>query len=163
MAHSALAVDAQAATTSEAAPAHPFYKAHLDYKFMKDNVELLIKNVAERKSIADPAAVVALYDEFVLLKIDADAMRAERNENSSLMKVLARIHACGCCMPMRMAGQSCTAAHANKTPGLACTKLSIPMQSKMEAEKRQGLVARGQELKEQLSVVEAKLTAVSHT
>ena len=75
-----------APATGEAAKA-PSFKANLDFKFVKDNLQLVIDNCKERLSNADPARVVALYDEFTRLKTETDALRASRNENSSAMKV----------------------------------------------------------------------------
>ena len=75
------------ANGSHAAVYQPPFKAHLDYRFMKDNVDLLISNTRARNSNADPALVVQLYEEFTLLKQEADNLRAKRNENSGAVKV----------------------------------------------------------------------------
>lgn len=89
---SAVAVDAPA-TSAPVSSAHadpPAYRAHLDFKFLKENVDLVATNCKNRFSSADPHKVVALYDEFVALKAQVDALRAERNENANSMKV--RLH-----------------------------------------------------------------------
>ncbi len=86
---SAVAVDAPS-TSAPASSAHadpPAYRAHLDFKFVKENVDLVATNCKNRFSNADPHKVVALYDEFVALKAQVDALRAERNENANSMKV----------------------------------------------------------------------------
>ena len=85
----AVAVEAPAAPSTSVAAAveAPSYRAHLDFKFMKENVDMVAKNCKDRFSSADPHKVVALYDEFVALKSQADSLRAERNENSNAMKV----------------------------------------------------------------------------
>ena len=62
------------------------YKAHIDFKFVRDNLDLVKKNCVDRLVKADPDQVVVLYDEFVQLTREADAVRAARNENSSAMK-----------------------------------------------------------------------------
>jgi len=66
--------------------AGPRFRAHLDFKFLKDNLALVQKNVADRSFNADPARVVALYDDYVALKMEADELRRERNDNSNAMK-----------------------------------------------------------------------------
>lgn len=78
-----------APSTSAPAVAHhaPLFKAALDFKSMKENLDLYVQNTKDRLSSADPAKVVELYDQFVKLKSDADALRAERNENANAMKV----------------------------------------------------------------------------
>ncbi|KAG1676949.1 hypothetical protein FOA52_014825 [Chlamydomonas sp. UWO 241] len=88
------AAAAAAAAPTESAPASsstnaadgPRFKAHLDFRFIKDNLDRVAKNVADRSFNADPAKVVALYDEFVAVKQQADALRQERNEISNAMK-----------------------------------------------------------------------------
>jgi seryl-tRNA synthetase len=83
----AVAVEAPVTSTSAAAVDAPSFRANLDFKFIKENVELVTANCKNRFSSADPHKVVALYDEFVALKAQVDSLRAERNENSSAMKV----------------------------------------------------------------------------
>lgn len=62
------------------------YRAYIDFKFIRDNVDLVKQNCVDRLVKADPDHVVTLYDEFVQLTQEADAVRAARNENSSAMK-----------------------------------------------------------------------------
>jgi seryl-tRNA synthetase len=62
------------------------YRAYIDFKFVRDNLDLVKQNCADRLVKADPGQVVSLYDEFVQLTQEADAVRAARNENSSAMK-----------------------------------------------------------------------------
>ncbi|KAG2494096.1 hypothetical protein HYH03_007735 [Edaphochlamys debaryana] len=114
----AVAVEAPASATTHATHDAPAFRAHLDFKFVKENVDMVATNCKNRFSNADPHKVVALYDEFVALKSKADALRAERNENSAAMK------------------------------------------GKLEADKRAALIARGQELKDELAAVETTLDAV---
>ena len=54
----------------------------------REHVEELAENCRRRNSQADPALVAALYDEFVALDREADAVRKERNDNAASMKVL---------------------------------------------------------------------------
>ncbi|GLC33588.1 hypothetical protein PLESTM_000089000 [Pleodorina starrii] len=82
----AVAVEAPVASTSAPAVDAPSFRAHLDFKFIKENVDLVSTNCKNRFSNADPHKVAALYDEFVALKTQVDALRAERNENSNAMK-----------------------------------------------------------------------------
>ena len=65
----------------------PTYRAAIDFKFVRDNLELVARNCVERAAAADPARVVALYEEFVRLQQETDAVRAARNENSTAMKM----------------------------------------------------------------------------
>ena len=66
----------------------PAYRANLDFKFVRDNLELVQRNCRDRAvGAADPAKVAALYEDFVALQRETDAVRAARNENSAAMKV----------------------------------------------------------------------------
>ncbi|GAQ88289.1 serine--tRNA ligase, chloroplast or mitochondrial [Klebsormidium nitens] len=64
----------------------PSWKAAIDFKFIRDNVDLVAKNIEERKSGGDAANVVALYDQFVKMKTEVDDLRAARNANAAQMK-----------------------------------------------------------------------------
>ena len=81
---SAVEAPTHAATVEESGPR---FKASIDFKFLKDNVDLMVKNTRDRSSSADPKLVVQLYDKYIQLKQEADLIRAERNENSGAMKV----------------------------------------------------------------------------
>lgn len=65
---------------------HESYRAHIDFKFVRDNVDLVRQNATNRLVNASPDEVVRLYDEFVALTQESDAVRAARNENSAQMK-----------------------------------------------------------------------------
>lgn len=79
--------NAVAEVASPALPAvAPAFKANLDFKFVKDNLQLVADNCKLRNTSADPARVVQLYDEFARLKQECDSLRASRNENSAAMK-----------------------------------------------------------------------------
>ncbi|KAI8471369.1 MAG: hypothetical protein J3K34DRAFT_417403, partial [Monoraphidium minutum] len=79
----AVAADVAAPAVPSVAPA---FKANLDFKFVKENLQLVTDNAKSRNSNADPARVVQLYDEFARLKQECDSLRASRNENSAAMK-----------------------------------------------------------------------------
>lgn len=89
---SSSAVEAAAeASTSGAAhaeqqPQTPAFKAFVDFKFVRDNLELVRRNCAQRLSGADPDRVAQLYEAYCALQQETDALRAARNENSSTMK-----------------------------------------------------------------------------
>ena len=54
---------------------------------MKNNLDLVRQNVADRNSTADPDAVAALYDTWVGALEQVERLRAERNANAKAMKV----------------------------------------------------------------------------
>lgn len=64
----------------------PAFTAYLDFKFIRDNVELLSKNAQLRNSAVDVAAVAELYDRYLAKKNDTDELRAARNANGKAMK-----------------------------------------------------------------------------
>jgi len=68
-------------------PAHPAtFKAHLDFRHIKDNLVAVVDNCRARNSAADPRRVVELYDGVVARRKGADALRARRNENAAAVK-----------------------------------------------------------------------------
>jgi seryl-tRNA synthetase len=58
----------------------------LDYRFIKDNLAAVKKNIADRNMKADPDAVVALYDKRGELIQKLDERRRRRNEVAESMK-----------------------------------------------------------------------------
>jgi seryl-tRNA synthetase len=58
----------------------------LDYRFIKDNLAAVKKNIADRNMKADPDAVVALYDQRGELIQKLDEKRRRRNEVAESMK-----------------------------------------------------------------------------
>jgi seryl-tRNA synthetase len=62
------------------------FRAYIDFKFVRDNVELLTANCANRNTDAHPQKVAELYDAYVALQQETDALRNARNENSNAMK-----------------------------------------------------------------------------
>jgi hypothetical protein len=75
------------ASSSLAACSAPAYKVNLDFKFIRDNLQLVSDNCKVRNSAADPALVAQLYDDYVKLKAESDNLRSSRNDNSAAMKV----------------------------------------------------------------------------
>lgn len=65
----------------------PAFRAFIDFKFVRDNVEAVAANCRNRLSTADPHLVAQLYEEYVKAQQETDRLRAARNENSSAMKV----------------------------------------------------------------------------
>ncbi len=58
----------------------------LDYKFIKDNLAAVKKNVADRFMKADPDLVVNLYDKRIALLRELEDERKKRNDNAAAMK-----------------------------------------------------------------------------
>ena len=69
------------------ASGRPAYRAHIDFRFIKNNLDLVRQNVADRNSAADPDAVAVLYDKWVSALERVERLRAERNTNAKAMKV----------------------------------------------------------------------------
>mmetsp|Transcript_9491 Transcript_9491/g.24180 ORF Transcript_9491/g.24180 Transcript_9491/m.24180 type:complete len:530 (-) Transcript_9491:35-1624(-) len=80
------AANLSAASGAEVALRAPAFTAHLDFKFIRDNVDLLSRNSEIRNSSADVAAVAALYDKYLEKKSETDDVRAARNANGKAMK-----------------------------------------------------------------------------
>lgn len=62
------------------------WKANIDYRAIRDNLQRVEENCRKRNSSADPGLVVRLYDEYTALQQQADAVRNARNENAKAMK-----------------------------------------------------------------------------
>ncbi|MFZ3110635.1 MAG: serine--tRNA ligase, partial [Rectinemataceae bacterium] len=58
----------------------------LEYRFIKDNLEAVKKNIAERYMSADADLVVSLFDEKSSLLREIEELRKLRNENALSMK-----------------------------------------------------------------------------
>ncbi|MBR5933177.1 MAG: serine--tRNA ligase [Treponema sp.] len=58
----------------------------LDYKFIKDNLDAVKKNIADRNMTADADIVVELYDKRTKLVTDRQALQEKRNANAQAMK-----------------------------------------------------------------------------
>lgn len=83
-------VHVHAATQLAEAPAkqdeEQSFRAHIDFKFIRDNLDLITQNCRDRHVVADPEKVVHLYNDYLELVQEADGLRAARNENSTAMK-----------------------------------------------------------------------------
>eukprot|EP01025_Chloroclados_australasicus_P063562 TRINITY_DN8416_c0_g3_i2.p1 TRINITY_DN8416_c0_g3~~TRINITY_DN8416_c0_g3_i2.p1 ORF type:complete len:402 (-),score=17.90 TRINITY_DN8416_c0_g3_i2:512-1717(-) len=97
----------------------PSFQASIDFKFIRDNLDIVKLNCHNRNSGADPQKVVDLYENFLKMQSRAEIIRTARKENAKAMK-----------------GK---------------------MSKEMSQEQRQALVAKGGELKEQLSQIEFQL------
>ena len=65
----------------------PAFRANIDFKFVRDNLDAVARNcVARQATSANPAEVCRLYEEYLRLTQETDRIRALRNENSSAMK-----------------------------------------------------------------------------
>ena len=58
----------------------------LDYKFIKDNLEAVKKNIENRNMTADADKVVELYDKRTALVTKQQELQQKRNENAKAMK-----------------------------------------------------------------------------
>ena len=58
----------------------------IDIKFIRENLDLVKKNIKDRNMTADAALVVSFYDEKNTLQQEIDSLRQKRNTNASLMK-----------------------------------------------------------------------------
>lgn len=58
----------------------------LDYKFIKDNLEAVKKNIENRNMTADADKVVELYDKRTVLVTKQQELQQKRNENAKAMK-----------------------------------------------------------------------------
>eukprot|EP00899_Mesostigma_viride_P020468 jgi/Mesvir1/28422/Mv15850-RA.1 len=64
----------------------PQWKASIDFKSIRDNLELHKRNCKLRRTAGDPVAVVALYESYVAKAQETDALRNERNNVAAKMK-----------------------------------------------------------------------------
>lgn len=87
----------------------------LDYKFIKDNLEAVKKNIENRNMTADADKVVELYDKRTALVTKQQELQQKRNENAKAMK------------------------------------------QKLDAAKRQELIAAGKEIKDQIAVIDKEV------
>ena len=58
----------------------------IDIKFIRENLDLVKKNIKDRNMTADADIVVSLYDEKNNLQQEIDSLRQKRNANAALMK-----------------------------------------------------------------------------
>lgn len=60
--------------------------AAIDLKFLKENLPAVRQNILDRAVVADADLVASLYDKYVALCRETDALRKARNENATMMK-----------------------------------------------------------------------------
>lgn len=65
---------------------HPHVLARLDYKRLAAHVDDAVANARKRRSDAEPALVVALYQQQARLRHEANELRAERNTNARQLR-----------------------------------------------------------------------------
>ena len=82
-----LETDAPAAASTSGAAEDLQFRAHIDWRFVRDNLERVRGNCAARNSTADPDAVVRLYERWRGLDEAAEDLRAARNANAKAAKV----------------------------------------------------------------------------
>ncbi|KAK3274108.1 hypothetical protein CYMTET_17694 [Cymbomonas tetramitiformis] len=70
---------------SAEAPAQT-WKASIDFKNIRENVDAIEENAKARASKVDVQRVAELYDEYLTVKAETDQLRAARNENAAKMK-----------------------------------------------------------------------------
>ena len=76
------------AAASASGPAEDLqFRAHIDWRFVRDNLERVRDNCRARNSAADPDAVVRLYERWRGLDEAAEDLRAARNANAKAAKV----------------------------------------------------------------------------
>lgn len=108
---STAAVDEVTATTqSPTVTDHkPSFRAFLDFKALKADLDKHVANCRDRNSNANPRKVASLYDQFCEAQQQVERIREDRNANAKAMKashakryrVLAH---CSCWRPVRMSG-----------------------------------------------------------
>ena len=81
--HSTDAVSATLADQQQ----RPSFRAFLDFKALKADMDRHVQNCHNRNSNANPAKVVGLYDQFCEAQQQLDSVREERNNNAKAMKV----------------------------------------------------------------------------
>lgn len=79
-------VDAASATLVDQKQ-KPSFRAFLDFKALKADLDKHVQNCKNRSSNADPAKVIGLYDHFCEAQQQLDSVREERNSNAKAMKV----------------------------------------------------------------------------
>ncbi|BDA51395.1 Serine-tRNA ligase [Coccomyxa sp. Obi] len=89
--HTSVTVQSQGSAAESADLDRPFFKAYLDFRFVKSNLELLRKNVKDRNSSADPNVVAELYDDWG--KLDPEKRTELVDQGKALKATLAVLEA----------------------------------------------------------------------
>ena len=85
----------------------PSFRAFLDFKALKADLDKHVANCRDRNSNANPRKIASLYDQFCEAQQQVESIREDRNANAKAMKasnaksyrVLAR---CSCLRPVSM-------------------------------------------------------------
>ena len=68
----------------------PSYRAYIDFRALKADLDRHVQNCSDRNSAGDPKAVAQLYDEWLAAQSKVEQLREERNANAQSMKVCSR-------------------------------------------------------------------------
>lgn len=68
----------------------PSYRAYIDFRALKADLDRHVRNCSDRNSAGDPKAVAQLYDEWLAAQSKVEQLREERNANAQSMKVRSR-------------------------------------------------------------------------
>ncbi|CAK9325590.1 unnamed protein product [Citrullus colocynthis] len=82
----AVQVDPPTAIAGEEKVVKPQWKASIDFKWIRDNKDLVASNIENRKSGANLDLVLQLYDKMLSLQKEVERLRAERNAVANKMK-----------------------------------------------------------------------------
>eukprot|EP00891_Asterochloris_glomerata_P009215 jgi/Astpho2/9215/e_gw1.00138.12.1_t len=64
----------------------PSYRAYIDFRALKADLDRHVRNCSDRNSAGDPKAVAQLYDEWLAAQSKVEQLREERNANAQSMK-----------------------------------------------------------------------------
>uniref|UniRef100_A0A0E0MH52 serine--tRNA ligase n=1 Tax=Oryza punctata TaxID=4537 RepID=A0A0E0MH52_ORYPU len=64
----------------------PQWKAAIDFKWIRENTDVVAANIRDRNSAANLDLVLQLYDEYLALQKEVERLRAERNAVANKMK-----------------------------------------------------------------------------
>lgn len=124
-----LGTDARAAASASGTAEDLQFRAHIDWRFVRDNLERVRDNCRARNSAADPDAVVRLYERWRGLDEAAEDLRAARNTNAKAAKVRGQRPGSGTCLALpshavsRLSSSQCQAGTATSllaTSGRPC-------------------------------------------
>lgn len=82
----AVQVDPPTVIAEEEKVVKPQWKASIDFKWIRDNKDLVASNIENRKSGANLDLVLQLYDKMLSLQKEVERLRAERNAVANKMK-----------------------------------------------------------------------------
>lgn len=118
----------QPAAESNAPVQHAHVQARLDYRRLAARLDDAVENARKRLSDADPALVVALYQQQARLRHEANVLRAERNANAKQLSAGGGELAADAVAALRTRGQEI------KREIAACDEELADVQARMEEE-----------------------------